>query len=294
MFEQGLIKARDFSAYYVGAWRLLYNPQYVYYHGGLPSDYQVNAIPDTFKYLPFFLLFILPLLTLSYQSALIFFNVLQFLMLPLMGWFIYKTLASRKKSVLIIAAVLIIALIEPFAYPQTPFLSYRLTEIKDFIKTGSLSVLRDGFSNSYYYQWIDGESKVLQTFLILLSAFFSIRTSRLSRIGSGIAFSLSSFDPRPTLLALPIIFMFNRSTKNLTRFFFSAALTFVITNVPLMLYANIAQQFIHEVFIGGPLIFYAYEWIPVYTVIAFTLANYDIFLKGVRTRIKTAPNGSST
>ena len=274
--------ARDFSAYYIGAWRLIHNPQNVYYHGiitnSLPGDYAIYPQPTTFKYLPFFLLFILPMLALSYQSALVLFDILQFLMLPLIALLIYKTLAWRKINLIIIAVVLVIALIVPFTAPQSAFLSSRVHVIKEFLKSGSLSVLGDGLSNPYYWQWVDGESKVFQTFLIFLSAFFATRKSWLA----GVTFSLSAFDPRFTLLALPVIFMYNFYSKNVKRFAISSVLTLLVTNVPLLLYAGIGQQFLTRAGLSHPLVFYAYEWIPFYAIIALTVANYDMFWKALK------------
>lgn len=289
-------KARDFSAYYIGAWRLIHNPQNVYYHGNvtnsLPGDYPIYPQPTAFKYLPFFLLFMLPLLSLSYQAALTFFNVLQFLLLPLMGWLVYKALSWRKKNKIIVAVVLIIALIEPFTFPLSAFRFYRFHEIREFLRSGSLVVLGDGISNPYYWQWVDGESKVLQTFLIMFSVYLATRKSWFS----GVIFSLSSFDPRFTLLALPIVLMYNFYSKNVKKFTISSILTILISNLPLMLYAGIGQQFLTRAFASEPLVFYAYEWIPFYTILALTFANYDMFWKTLRvvvSRLRSLRSGSS-
>lgn len=71
----------DFSAYYQGAYRLIHNPSQVYsWTRGLIGDYPIVDCMG-YKYLPSFLLIILPFLLTSYQNALILFNFLQLLAL---------------------------------------------------------------------------------------------------------------------------------------------------------------------------------------------------------------------
>jgi hypothetical protein len=82
--------ARDFSAYYLGAWRLLHNPTMVYHDGGLPSDYALTGIPQPFKYTPSFLILMLPFLAVNYMDALVTFNFLQLALIPLLAFFVYK------------------------------------------------------------------------------------------------------------------------------------------------------------------------------------------------------------
>src|SRR5260370_41763371 len=62
-------KARDFSAYYIAAWRFLNDPSTTYQGGGIGGQYPIYPYPAIFKYPPFFLLFIIPFLLTSYQSA---------------------------------------------------------------------------------------------------------------------------------------------------------------------------------------------------------------------------------
>src|SRR5665647_2087350 len=76
----GINLAKDFSAYYIGAWRLWHNPSQIYHFGALGGAEPVTPPhPETYKYLPSFLLFISPLLTVNYQQALLFFNIAQFM-----------------------------------------------------------------------------------------------------------------------------------------------------------------------------------------------------------------------
>ena len=82
--------ARDFSAYYEGTWRLIHNPSTVYQHGNATSDYLISTTPKDFRYIPFFLIFIIPFLALDYHNALLTFNLIQFVLLPFITFFCIK------------------------------------------------------------------------------------------------------------------------------------------------------------------------------------------------------------
>ena len=65
------VLAKDFSAYYVGAWRLFHDTPNIYAPGSVADGGPVILPkPEAFKYLPSFLLYVSPLLLLSYQAAL--------------------------------------------------------------------------------------------------------------------------------------------------------------------------------------------------------------------------------
>ena len=90
------ILAKDFSAYYMGAWRLWNNPSHIYTSGTLnDGEPLILPHPETYKYLPSFLLLVSPFLALGYQQALTAFDIVQFLMLPFMAFFIYKILSGK-------------------------------------------------------------------------------------------------------------------------------------------------------------------------------------------------------
>ncbi len=56
MFLPTATKARDFSAYYTGAWRLFYNPDKIY-SGSLPKGhYPAHSTATPFRYAPSFFL----------------------------------------------------------------------------------------------------------------------------------------------------------------------------------------------------------------------------------------------
>ncbi len=90
--------ARDFSAYYIGEWRLFHNPTKIYWGGAQPGDYQILPKPQTFKYTPSFLILFAPFLALSYQDALIAFDIVQLALIPALAFFVYKMVKDKNLS----------------------------------------------------------------------------------------------------------------------------------------------------------------------------------------------------
>jgi len=88
--------AKDFSAYYIGAWRLIHDPSKVYTRGLInDGEYQIYPQPQAYKYLPSFLMVVFPFLSLSYHDALIAFDAFQFMLLPLMA-FLFTGCSARR------------------------------------------------------------------------------------------------------------------------------------------------------------------------------------------------------
>jgi hypothetical protein len=125
---QGSILAKDFSAYYVGAWRFWHTPSQIYHFGALGgAEPFTPPYPQAYKYLPSFLLLISPLIPLDYQQALLVFDIIQLMLLPTMAYMLYKLLDN--KHVAVTFAVMVVALLLPFPSPN------------------------GGLSMSYYWQW---------------------------------------------------------------------------------------------------------------------------------------------
>jgi len=237
------IHAKDFSAYYTGAWRLFHDPSNIYTEG-LLNDGQplIYPQPDPFKYLPSFLIFISPLLVLNYQEALIAFDVIQFLLLPIMAFLIYTLLKER--SILTIAIVIIIAILQPSPVPHW------------------------GLSASYFWQWGEGQDKVLNTTLLLLS-FYLGKSGK--PILSGTALALGAFDPRFFLLSLPLFAFYNK--LDLKRAGLSLVASLAMLNFPLLL-GGIGFGFLRMVAERGastPLYYYAL--IPLLTLVSIMVVN---------------------
>jgi hypothetical protein len=239
----GSILAKDFSAYYVGAWRLWNNPSRVYTFGALGGGEPATPpYPEAFKYLPSFLLVISPLLSLNYQQALFAFDIAQFLFLPAMAYLLYKLLANKHLAVTFVVTTIVLLL--PFPTQNW------------------------GFSVSYYWQWGEGQAKVLSTFLLLLSVYFG---SRGRPYLSGAALAFGFFDPRFGLVALPLFVMYNR--KNLKPAILGAVGALGLSNI-MLLYPGMGAGFLGMVWGSGvstPLYYYAL--IPLLTLVSLMLVN---------------------
>jgi len=237
------VLAKDFSAYYVGAWRLFHDTSNVYTPGavsdGGPSVY---PRPESFKYLPSFLLIISPFLLLSYQNAIVAFDALQFLLLPLMAVMIYRLVRSKGVAVTLIVAALV--LLQPSPAPQW------------------------GLSVSYYWQWADGQTKVLETFLLLLS--FYLGAAAKPRL-SGAAFGIAAFDPRFVLISVPLFLVYNR--RELRAAASSAAGLVVVSNLAFLspgVGTGFATMLLNSGITTPP---YYYSFIPLLTVVCLTILN---------------------
>jgi hypothetical protein len=240
----GSIVAKDFSAYYMGAWRLWHNPENIYAHGALGgAEPVISPYPEDYKYLPSFLVIVTPFLTLGYQQALLAFDIVQFLFLPLIAYMLYKILDTKPLALTFI--VMTIVLLLPF-----PTLNW-------------------GFSPSYFWQWGEGQAKVFIVFLLLLSFYFGCKGKPAV---SGVALAFGFFDPRFGLLALPLYIMYNR--KNLKVATASLILTLAVSNL-MLLYPSMGTTFTNMVFaqaITTPL--YYYSLIPLFTLLTSIVVNF--------------------
>jgi hypothetical protein len=239
----GPVLAKDFSAYYIGAWRLLHDPSQIYTHGTLnDGEYYVYPQPEAYKYLPSFLVMVSPLLSFSYQQALVAFDAFQFALLPLMALLLYGILSRKGLATTFVVAVIV--LLQPLPLPHW------------------------GLSASYFWQWAEGQAKVFDTFLLLLA--FYLGDSGRPHI-SGIVFALATFDPRFALLSLPLFLMYNRN--NLRASVGSMLGALLISNVPL-LYPGTGSGFLNMALSSGfttPLYYYAF--IPLLTIVSLTVVN---------------------
>jgi hypothetical protein len=237
------VLAKDFSAYYIGAWRLFHDPSQVYVHGVVDDgEYLIYPPPEAYKYLPSFLVIVSPLLCLDYQQALIAFDVFQFALLPLMALLLYELL--NKKGLGLTLVVAVIVLLQPFPVPNW------------------------GISASYFWQWGEGQAKVFETFLLLLT-FYLGDSSR--PYLSGTLFALAAFDLRFALLSIPLFIWYNR--KNLRASVGSMLGAVIVSNL-MLLYPGTGSGFLNMAIGGGvttPLYYYAF--IPLLTTVSLTLVN---------------------
>jgi len=237
----------DFGAYYTSAWRLIHNPTQLYTTGAISGDYPLGLPPTDFKYLPFFSFFMLPLLAVDYVPALLTWNVFQFLLMPLMGVLLFRSL--KNVNVVIIVGVLWVVLLQPLPFPPHYNISFY-----------SLYT-----SQSYYWQWAEGQAKVFATFLIVATYYLS--KSRRPYL-AGLAFGLAFFDPRFPVFALPLVLLVNWGQYR--RFAFAAVTTLVAGDI-ILLYDGLASSFLTMAETSGiNTAYYQYSWIPIYTIAALT------------------------
>ena len=239
----GTILAKDFSAYYIGAYRLWHNPANIYTLGAQNCEPATPPQPEAYKYLPSFLLVASPLLALDYQQALLAFDIVQFALLPLMATLLYRLIG--KKGLAVTFVVMAIALLLPFPAPNW------------------------GLSLGYYWQWGEGQAKVIETFLLLLAFYLG---SRGKPWLSGVVFAFGFFDPRFGLLATPLFVMYNKKTLKPAVGSFLGAL--ILSNA-MLLYPALGSGFIGMVFnsaLSTPL--YYYSFIPFFTLLALIAVNY--------------------
>ncbi len=251
--------AKDFSAYYVGAWRLLNDPAQLYTKGAVNDGGPVILpAPESYKYTPSFLLLVSPLLLAGYQEALLVFDLLQFLLLPLIALLLYWLL--KGESTLVVGFVMVLVLLQPSPLPHW------------------------GLSVSYYWQWAEGQAKVLETFLLLLS-FFLGRAGRPKL--SGAVLALGAFDPRFAALGIPLFLLFNRSRLSASSL--AACASFVVLNVPL-LYPPVGAGFVAMIFTSGvstPL--YYYSLIPLAALLSLYAVNRKELVSVVRSWLRAKP-----
>ena len=236
--------AKDFSGVYVGAWRLFHDPARIYFHGNVnDGEPFIYPQPEQYKYLPSFLIIASPLLMLPYGAALAFYDVLQFMLLPLIGILVYRLTREQGWMATVIAETLVLLL--PSPAPGW------------------------GFSVAYFWQWKEGQSKVIETLLLTASLYFGKEgRSVLSGVMLGIAF----FDPRFALVATPLFLAFNATKTSLA--IKAVFATLVMSNLALF-YPVIGFSFVAMVFSSGiSTALYPYAIIPLAEIVFLSFINY--------------------
>jgi hypothetical protein len=247
---------RDFSVYYLAAWRMLHNPSQIFTTGHLAGgEPLIYPSPTPYKYFPSFLLLVSPLVNLSYYQAFWAFDAVQFALLPFMALLLYKLL--EKKNPVVAMTILTAVLLVPYPLPGR------------------------GLSVSYFMSWAEGQAKILLTFLLLLSFYFGY--SGKARL-SGVTFSLGAFDPRFAVLALPLFLFYN---KNKLRNALIAMIIALVGFNIMIFYPGVAQGFVSMVLGSGTTTpFYTPSWIPVIMIVSLIAVNgtqiVDALKKGLR------------
>jgi hypothetical protein len=227
------IYARDFSAYYIGEWRLFHNPTTIYIGGNQPGDYYIPPNVQTFKYTPSFLVFFVPFMSLSYQNALNVFDILQFISVFALAFFVYKIVKDKNLvGAAIVAFVILVA-----------------------------------FQPGYYWGYAQSNAHIIQTSLIVGALYFGF--SRKPWV-SALLFAIGAFDPRGALLALPLLLWYNRQT--LLKFGVGIVAFLAALNLPFFFYYDIGLNFLRTE-VNGDIIsqIYSYDLVPIIAVAALTI-----------------------
>ena len=246
---------RDFSVYYIAAWRMFHNPSQIFTTGPI-ADGEPTIYPSLtpYKYLPSFLVLISPLVNLSYYQAFWVFDAFQFALLPFIALLLYKLLENKNP----IAAFLILVAVLLLPYPMPG----------------------RGLSVSYFMSWAEGQAKIFLSFLMLLSFYFGYR-SRASV--SGVVFALGAFDPRFAVLALPLFLFYNKD--KLRNALVALVIVLVAFNI-VVFYPGTAQGFLSMVFGSGtttPL--YTPAWIPTVMLLCLIGVNAKQMINELKKRL---------
>jgi YVTN family beta-propeller protein len=243
--------ARDFSAYYMGAWRLFHNPTQVYTVRVQMGDYQTIGQAQPFKYTPSFLILFAPFLGLSYQSALSAFDIMQFLLILVLAFFVYKLVKDKNPFFASIVAVIVLVCPSLFL----PSSGYSLVN--------SLQTL----SPNYYSGYFLANAHILQTVLLVGALYMGFTKKPWL---SALLFTFGSFDPRGALFALPLLLWYNR--HSMRKFISGSAVFLLATNLPFFLYYGVGFAFLKATVSASTVShMYIYDWIPIYAVASITI-----------------------
>ncbi len=247
---------RDFSVYYIASWRMFHNPSQIFNTQHLTDGEPAIYPPITpYKYLPSFLVLISPLLTFNYYQAFWIFNILQFILLPIMAFLLYSLL--EKEHPLIALVVLMAVLLLPYPMPGR------------------------GLSVSYFMSWAEGQAKIFLSFLLLLSFYLGYK----GKSGlSGVAFALGAFDPRFAVLALPLFGFYNKG--KLKAAFVPMAVVLVAFNA-VVFYPGTAAGFVGMVFDSGTTTpFFMPTWIPAIMLACLFAINARKLVEELKENVK--------
>jgi hypothetical protein len=258
---QSATSARDFSAYYTGAYRLIRNPTKIYFDGTQPGDYPILPQPQTFKYTPSFLVLFAPFLSMDYLTALNVFDFVQLALIPVLAFFVYKLVKDKNYILGAIAAFII--LIQPL---PTPSINVPYAPL---INLGLFSVNSQSFAPSYYCGYFFVNAHILQTVLLVGALYLGFVKKPLL---SALLFSFGLLDPRAAIVALPLLLWYNR--QEIRKFIIAATAFILATNLPFFLYYGIGSTFLRTE-INSNIISqsYAYDWIPIYGVVALNVVE---------------------
>lgn len=234
--------AKDFSAYYRGAYSLWHNPGDIYTRGILnDGETIINPHPQDYKYFPNFLILVSPFQFFSYHNGLIAFDIFQFVLLPFMALMLYRLLYKKGLAAILVVAAFVFL---PFPLPHW------------------------GPVATYFWQWAEGQGKVFETFLFVLSFYLGFTGKPKA---SGVTFAFAAFDPRFGLLGLPLFLFYNKNRMGAA--VKTGVVALIISNI-ILFYPATALGFWNMIFNRGfGTAMYAYAFIPFFTLVTLIAAN---------------------
>lgn len=254
--------ARDFSAYYIGEWRLFHNPTQVYFNGVLPGDYPIHPTQQAFKYMPSFLILFAPFIALNYQTSLSAFDIMQVLLIPALGYFVYKLVKDKNLYLAIVISLIVI--VDPILFSNS--ISYNSV---GWLQSRIYNLPEQTFSPMYSIGYWLVNAHILQTILLVGALSFGFIKKPWA---SALLFVFGSFDPRAAVFAIPLLLWYNR--HSLGKFLAGSAVFFAATNLPFFFYYGIGFSFLSTE-VHGSIVssMYLYDWLPLYAVGALTVAE---------------------
>jgi hypothetical protein len=273
--------ARDFSAYYMGEWRLLHNPTQLFLSGTQPGDYPIVGNSQPYKYTPNFLLMFMPFIALSYQNALCAFNAVQFLSVAAMAFCVYKL--TKNKPLIAVTVAVMIVLVNPLVFLHTNTTGDNT--IVNYLHWRIYSLHEQTVSPTYYLAYQLGNAHILQTSLLVGALYFGFAKKPWL---SALLFTFGSFDPRAALFALPLLLWYNKGA--IKKFVAGSAVFLVATNMPFFFYYGVGFLFLQSVFSGHVASdFYMYDLLPFCAVAAIAAleivtAVYNLKIRGLNVK----------
>jgi hypothetical protein len=268
--------ARDFSAYYMGEWRLFHNPNAVYSDGVQAGDYQIIGQPQTFRYPPSFLILFAPFLTLSYQNALNAFDIIQFLSILALAFFVYKLI--KNKPLIVASVVAVIVLVNPLLF--LPSGGYSIT---GFLHWRIVSLHVQTISPSYYCGYLLANAHILQNTLLVGALYFGFSKKPWL---SALLFTFGILDPRAALFSLPLLLWYNRHAVR--KFIAVSSVLIAVTNLPFFFYHGVGFALFQSNFRSSVNLsdFILYDWIPIFSIAALSLLEITTSLYNRKDALK--------
>jgi hypothetical protein len=198
---------------------------------------------------------------MDYLTALNVFDFVQLALIPVLALFAYKLV--KDKNYILGATAAFIILIQPL---PTPSINVPRAPL---INLGLFSVNSQSFAPSYYCGYLFVNAHILQTVLLVGALYLGfVKKPWLSAL----LFSFGLLDPRAAIVALPLLLWYNR--QEIRKFIIAATAFILATNLPFFLYYGIGSTFLRTEMNSNIISqSYAYDWIPIYGVVALTMVE---------------------